>query len=168
MFHHCPYSSGPHGKPPGTAKGEDPQSGRPTRVLMPMFLKYGVDLTLCGHDEMYERSEIEGVEVLPDGRRRSHTLQVYDVGMAGDGLRGPEVDNPYAKFLAFRDAPEVWEHGRLVSGGRHYGHLTIKVVPKGKGWTATLTPVYILPHKTDSGWSFERREYPDRVVLTSP
>lgn len=168
LFHHCPYSAGPHGKPPGFGQDEDPQSGRPARVLTALFMRYGVAITLCGHDEMFERSEVQGTEVLPDGSERPHTLQVYDVGVAGDGLRGPEVDNPYSKFLAFRDAPEVWRDGVLVSGGRHYGHLDIKVVPKNGGWKATLTPVYLLPKKgTDGGWIFEHRTYPDELVLQS-
>lgn len=167
MFHHCPYSSGVHGFPAGSRENEDPQSGQPMRDLAPILLKYGVEVLLSGHDEMYERSEVSGVEVLSDGRQREHTLQVYDVGIAGDGLRGPRRNNEFARFLAYRDAPEAWKDGRLISGGRHYGHLEIDVTPGPGGWRAKLTPVYILPTKTGGAWSFQRRHYKDTVVLES-
>ncbi|MCA9776510.1 MAG: metallophosphoesterase [Candidatus Eremiobacteraeota bacterium] len=165
IFHHCPYSSGVHGLPPGSGDAQDPQSGQPLQALTPLFLKYGVDVLLNGHDEMMERSEVVGQEITPDGESRPTTLQVYDVGIGGDGLRGPEQENPLRKFLAYSDSPEVWENGVLRSGGRHYGHLEIDVTPTETGWTATLTPVYILPLPDGDGWKFERREYPDRLTL---
>ena len=62
------------------------------RALTPLFMRYGVDAVFAGHDEMYEHSLIrDGVEHLPngDGKTRPHELHVYDVGIAGDGLRGP-------------------------------------------------------------------------------
>ena len=165
MFHHCPYSSGPHGFQPGQGEGKDPQSGQPLRVITPLLHKYGVDLVLSGHDEMFERSEVRGFETLSDGSQRPHTLQVYDVGVGGDGLRGPERSNSYGKFLAYQNSPEKWTDGILTEGGRHYGHLEIDVESGPKGWRATLTPVYILPKKKRTEWSFERREYPDPIVL---
>lgn len=168
MFHHSPYSSGVHGFEPGTGAGKDEQSGQALRGLTPLFHRYGVDVVLSGHDEMMERSVVEGVEELPDGTSRSHTLHFYDVGIAGDGLRGPKRENEYGRFLAYSDSPEVWSEGRLQSGGRHYGHLEIEVVPASDGgWKASLTPVYILPLKTNEGWDFQRRVYPDVLTLTS-
>ena len=157
-FHHCPYSSGPHGYPAGLKSGEDPQSGRPMRLLMPLFKKYGVSALLCGHDEMFERSEVEGVHI-------------YDVGVAGDGLRGPEpdLDNPQQRFLAHRDSPEVWRDGVLVDGGKHYGHLEVEVWKSKSGWRARLYPIYVFPVADKAGRikSFERRVYSDVVELRS-
>lgn len=166
LFHHCPYSSGVHGHPAGTGPEKDPLSGVPARGLSELFLKYGVELALCGHDEMLERSVLEGWEELPSGRKRRHSLQVYDIGIAGDGLRGPVRSNEYSKFLAYRDAPEIWEGEALKSGGVHYGHLEIDIVAHGKGWKATLTPIYILPQKIGEKWTFQRLTYPDTVVMT--
>ena len=165
MFHHCPYSSGVHGFPPGEGEQLDPQSGQPLRALTPLFLKYGVDLLLTGHDEMMERSRISGTEITPDGSERPTTLQVYDVGIGGDGLRGPRRGNEFREFLAYQDSEEVWENGTLRSGGRHYGHLEIDVVPTEGGWEATLTSVYLLPVRKGDAWEFQRREYPDQIKL---
>lgn len=166
VFHHCPYSSGPHAYPPGHGQGEDPQSGQPLLIWTPLFLRYGVDAAITGHDEIWERSTVEGEEVLPNGKKRAHILHVYDVGIGGDGLRRPETDNPFRKFAADTGAPELWKDGVLVSGGRHYGHLEVNLEPVGrKGWKATLDPVYLFPIKDGDGWKFERRLYPDTIVL---
>jgi 3',5'-cyclic AMP phosphodiesterase CpdA len=165
MFHHCPYSSGTHGFEPGKGENRDEQSGQPLRALTQVFHRYGVDLVLTGHDEMFERSEVQGVEQLPDGKTRPHTLQIYDVGVAGDGLRGPERENEYSRFLAYRDCKELWDGGRLTKGGRHYGHLEIDVTGRPGKWEAVLTPVYVLPTQKKGRLTFERREYPDVVEL---
>lgn len=169
MFHHCPYSSGPHGYPTGAGEGEDHQSGQPLRVWTPLFLKYGVDAAITGHDEIWERSAVDGEEVLPNGKTRPHTVQFYDVGIGGDGLRAPETENSFQKFIVDKGDPEVWKDGVLVSGGRHYGHLEVNIAPDGKkGWKATLDPVYLFPTKDGEGWKFERRLYPDSLILRSP
>ncbi len=166
VFHHCPYSSGPHGKPPGTGPNEDTQSGVPLRLWTPLFMKYGVQALLCGHDEMLERSEVEGTQILPDGTEVPHTLQVYDVGIGGDGLRPPEWENPYRKFLAYEASPEIWEEGVLIDGGRHYGHLEVNLNKSKDGWQAEFLPVYVFPISDgQGGWRFERRIYDDKVVL---
>lgn len=167
FFHHCPYSGGPHGfvAGPDKSKGEDPQSGRPLRVWTPLFLKYGVDAVLNGHDEMLERSVVEGEEIRPDGSRRPHQVHFYDIGIGGDGLRTSRLSNPFRRFLAETDAPEQWVDGELVAGGRHYGHLEVNVSQDDDGWKATLDPVYLFPIREGSGWRFERRVYDDRVVL---
>ena len=118
------------------------------RALTPLFLRYGVDAVLAGHDEIWEHSEIAGEEVGPNGLGRSHTVHFYDVGIGGDGLRGLQAGlvNPFQRFLAHRDAPEVWEEDVLVAGGKHYGHLEVDVLPLEDGrWQAVLKPVYILP-----------------------
>ena len=173
MMHHAPYSTGPHGLMTGSEEGFDTQSGVPVRQLTPLFLQYGVDAVFSGHDEMWERSEVTGTEVRPDSTRVPHTIHFYDVGVGGDGLRGPfeGAENPYRVFLAHNDSPEVWEDSLLVSGGKHYGHLEVDVVPLGTdSMQAILTPVYILPVQRvgESVYAgYERREYSDQVVLVS-
>lgn len=145
VMHHCPYSSGPHGR------ASSPLSALPLRQLTPLFQHYQVSALFCGHDEMLERSEVDG-------------LHVYDLGIGGDHLRGPVLgaENPWSRFLAHRDCPEVWKDQRLVSGGKHYGHLLVEIEPEARGWAARLTPVYGFP--ADSG--IERRIYDDVVVLS--
>ncbi len=185
QFHHVPYSVGPHGLPAGDQghhHGEDPYSGVPMRALTELFMRYGVDAVFAGHDEMYEHSLIpDGIEQLPAGdTTRPHQLHVYDVGTAGDGLRGPffgpdgrlpDLDgNPHQLFLAHHDAPEVWEGKRLVSGGKHYGHLEVNVTQNASGqWQAVLTPAYNFPLMDEQGGitGWERRVYDDQVTLTA-
>lgn len=176
QFHHSPWSVGPHGAPPS----DDPLSGRPLRVLHDLFARHGVVAVFCGHDEMYERSIVDGVHY-------------YDVGIGGDGLRAPVVLgdaarewNPYQVFLPDRDEPERWEgspgSSRLLGGGRHYGHLVVEVAPltgetgapqgtgavrglgdaagsgaarsgerSAPGWRCELVPVYVLPRLDEDG-----------------
>ncbi len=172
LFHHAPYSSGPHGYLPGEIEDTDNQSGYPVRLLTPVFMQYGVDAVLSGHDEMWERSEISGIEIRPDKTEVTHTIYFYDVGIGGDGLRGPEedLDNPDQKFLVHSDVPEVWEENVLKSGGKHYGHLEVDILPVDSDiWQTTLKPVYIFPvmDSVDSTYSdYERRIYDDQIILT--
>lgn len=172
VFHHAPYSSGPHGFSPGLDEFEDNQSGVPTRALTPIFMQYGVDAVFSGHDEMWERSEVTGMEIQPEMGEVNHTIHFYDVGTGGDGLRGAVegTDNLYQKFLVHTDVPELWEEGILVEGGKHYGHLEVDVAPLNDSmWQVSLTPVYVFPlfNVNDSAYTgFERRVYDDRVVLT--
>ncbi len=170
QFHHVPYSVGPHGFPAGNGgnnAGFDTQSGVPVRILTPLFAQYGVDAVFAGHDEMYERSVVNGI-------------QFYDSGIGGDDLRGPSsgpdgstglpTTNPDQKFLAHLDAPEVWNGNQLVSGGKHYGHMEVDVFLDSNGiWTAELEPVYNFPLMDTNGnvIGWERRVYDDVVVLTA-
>lgn len=169
QFHHTAYGSGPHSIPFGK-KDFSGQSGIAMRVLQPLFMKYGVDAVFSGHDEMLERSLVPGEEKLPDGKKVAHEIHYYDVGIGGDGLRGSSegFDNPYRKFLAHDDAPEVWKGRQLKSGGKHYGHLEVNVAPDSRGiWTATLVPVQAFPLTNDAGevTGWERRPIDDLVVL---
>lgn len=170
VMHQAPYSSGPHGKKPGPYGEGDPLSGQPVRILTPLFVRRGVDAVFSGHDEMYERSTVQGEEVLPGDRARPHTVHFYDVGIGGDGLRAPDpgAKNPRRQFLAHADSPEVWDGETLIQGGKHYGHLEVNVEPEeGGGWKATLVPVYVLPRKANADVSFERTVYADRILLHS-
>jgi len=76
-FHHVPYSSGPHGV------ASEAQSGVPARVLTPLFLQYGVDAVLAGHDEMYERSTVTDRAVAGRGHARRHPPRLR----SGNGRR---------------------------------------------------------------------------------
>ncbi len=171
FFHHVPYSAGPHGFPAGNP---DKQSGQPLRVLQPLFARYGVDAVFCGHDEMYERSEVNGTRELPDGSTESHSVHYYDIGIGGDGLRGPrDIENPHQKFLAHSDSPEQWAaDGSLTGGGKHYGHLEVNISrPDQDSWQAKITPAYIFPLNKMNGGSldimgFERRLYDDEVIIS--
>ena len=71
----------------------------------------------------------------------------------GHGIPPPEI----------RDA-----NGKLVDGGKHYGHLEVRVNRRDDGnWQAVLNPVYLFPMIDGDGelQSFEPRNYDDRVVL---
>ena len=172
IFHHSPYSSGPHGYPAGNVENTDQQSGYPVRLLTPLLMQYGVDAVISAHDEMWERSTVTGTEIRPDQSERSHIIHFYDVGQGGDGLREPEkeLDNPYQQFLVHNDVPELWENGILKAGGKHYGHLEINILPSDSDtWQASMLPVYIFPvfNSTDSDYSlYERRIYNDEVTMT--
>jgi hypothetical protein len=169
QFHHTMFGSGPHSVPFGQ-DGFSGQAGIPMRVLLPLLMKYGVDLVFSGHDEMLERSYVEGEEQLADGQMCPHAIHFYDAGIAGDGLRGPSVgfDNPHRQFLAHENAPEVWENGKLISGGKHYGHLEVDVQPGKDGkWSIEVTPVYAFPKVDEQGQViWERRTYADVVRVT--
>jgi len=173
MFHGAPYTSGVHGRPPGDTHGRDILSAQPLQSLTPLFMRYGVDAVFSGHDEMYEHSVVSGMEVTPNGDQNAHDIHFYDVGIGGDGLRGPvgDVPNPYRVFLADSDAPEVWSpEGVLIKGGKHYGHLEVNVSRDAGGrWQASMDPVYIFPVMQADGSvsGFERRLYDDSVTLTA-
>jgi len=187
-FHHVPYSVGPHGwaagectwhdwwefasdlLPIGPHEHLDTQSGVPVRILTPLFMRYGVDAVFSGHDEMFERSELHGNELIEDGLASPHVIHFYDVGIGGDGLRGPQagLHNPHQAFLAHTHAPEVWQDSVLIDGGKHYGHLEVDILPARDGrWQAVMKPVYVFP-VFDSQHNYlrsERRLYDDIVTL---
>jgi hypothetical protein len=132
-------------------------------------MEYGVDAVFAGHDEMWERSTVDGFEIRPDGSSRPHTIQFYDVGTGGDDLRGPVpgLSNPHQRFLVHTDVPEQWQSGVLLDGGKHYGHLEVDIQQVQWGvWEAVLTPVYAFPIFEDGSFvGAERRTYQDVVTL---
>jgi hypothetical protein len=167
QFHHTPFGSGPHSVPFGQENFSG-QSGIAMRVLVPLLMRCGVDAVFCGHNEMLELSRVEGREESPDTTSRPHAIHFYDAGIGGDGLRGPSpnFDNPYRVFLAHDNSREQWDGKRLVSGGKHYGHLEVNVAPEADGtWKATIEMVHAFPvtdHQgTVVGW--ERRLYPTQL-----
>ncbi len=173
MFHGAPYSSGVHARLPGKKAGEDGLSARPIQSLTPLFLRYGVDAVFSGHDEMYEHSVVSGVEISPGGQNRDHAVHFYDVGIGGDGLRGPVkgVLNAQQVFLAHSDSPEIYDAGGVLrDGGKHYGHMEVNIDKNSAGqWQARLDPVYIFPLMDVGGQvpGFERRLYDDALTLIS-
>jgi len=173
MFHGVPYTSGIHGRLPGEKPRGDILSARPLQVLNPLFMRHGVDAVFGGHDEMYEHSVLAGTEIPPNGEERAHEIHYFDIGIGGDGLRGPVKDmkNPHWTFLAHSDAPEIYDStGVLADGGKHYGHLEVNVEMSSNGvWQARLDPVYIFPILEPNGAvaGYERRLYDDSLTLTA-
>lgn len=190
QWHHTAYSVGEHALPmnwTGSGLNSSGQGGTPMRVYQPMLEEFGVVAVLSGHSEIWERSY---VDLDGDGRGVHH----IDVGMAGDGLRGPltnldifntalvDAINPYLQYLPHRDAPEMWvtrtapdgtTYNELVSGGRHYGHLLAdlkRVSGDPTVWAIlTLTPVYSFPLFDEFGRATgetERRVYDDVLRFT--
>jgi hypothetical protein len=171
QFHHSSFGTGVHSLPSGSAgiaNGEDSQSGMPMRIYRDLFEQYAVTAVLSGHDELLEYVSINGVSY-------------WDVGFAGDGLRGPGYP-PTTEYVPFDllpteaqlthwsahgDAPEVWDGEQLVSGGKHYGFLEVDVTPSGdSNYEVTMTPRYVFPITDQTGTAtgeFEHREY-NKVV----
>ncbi|NVJ86092.1 MAG: metallophosphoesterase [Algoriphagus sp.] len=178
QFHHIPYSSGEHGVPINHELATG-QGGIPMRVLNPIFEEYGVIAVFAGHDELFERSFV-------DENQDGSGVLYYDVGVAGDGMRGEKRNylknplellnyNSFKKWTADQNEPEQWvESGGnpvLSDGGKHYGHLEVnvqKVSENGKEYAKIdFSPVYIFP-VLDQNYnlqSVERRVYNDEVSL---
>jgi Calcineurin-like phosphoesterase len=161
QFHHAPYSTGEHGYAQ-TQPNTTGQGGVPMRVYSPMFERYGVAAVFSGHSEMFERSLVNGINY-------------YDVGVAGDGLRGsqsPSIarrNNPASQWTAHTHEPELWRGNILERGGKHYGHLEVNVLPLGnKRYRVSLTPVHVFPIANEKFevLRWERREYNDKVEFT--
>jgi hypothetical protein len=187
QFHHAPYSNGEHGVPMDH-ESTSGQGGTPMRQYQPMFEHFGVAAVLSGHSEMFERSFVDEDD---DGTG----VHYYDVGIAGDGLRGEKRDgptlndpllgyNPFSRWTADQHEPERWEsvNGvlQLVEGGKHYGHLEVDMhrlppahTPDGGTGRdlpvarVTLTPVQVFPVLDDDRALVrtERRVYGDGVTL---
>ncbi len=178
QYHHVPYSSGEHGLPMNHELSSG-QGGTPLRVLHPLLEKYGVIAVLAGHDELFERSFVD-----EDGDGKG--VHYYDVGVAGDGMRGEKRDwlnnplntldyNAYKKWTADQDAPEIWNttgpRPLLEDGGKHYGHLEVnleKIRENGNDYAKIrFSPVYAFP-VLDADYHLlrvERRVYSDEIEL---
>ena len=69
-----------------------------------------------------------------------------------------------------RGGPAAAADGRLLDGGKHYGHLEVNLERSGDGgWRARLDKVYVFPVTAADGrvLRFERRLYPGSTVLTA-
>ncbi|MDO6442236.1 FN3 domain-containing metallophosphoesterase family protein [Marinobacter sp. 2_MG-2023] len=171
QFHHTAFGTGVHSLPSGSAgiaNGEDSQSGVPMRAYKELFERYGVTAVLSGHDELLEYVRINGVHY-------------WDVGFAGDGLRGPGYP-PTTTYVPFDqlpaeaqethwsvhgDVPEMWNGNQLIDGGKHYGFLEVDVRPSGDyGYEVVMTPRYVFPITDGNGeptGEFDHRQY-NKVV----
>jgi len=173
QFHHAPFSNGEHGLPMDHELTSG-QGGTPMRQYQPLFEQYGVAAVLSGHSEMFERSF---VDLNGDGVGVTY----YDVGVAGDGLRGERRNggallnyNNFSQWTADQREGERWVlvDGvlQLASGGKHYGHLEVNVQYLGLPDVyakVTLTPVHNFP-LLDANYNLigtERRVYGDEVTL---
>lgn len=173
QFHHAPYSNGTHGLPMNHEDSSG-QGGTPMRQYQPLFEEYGVVAVFSGHSEMFERSFVD-----EDGDGEG--VYYYDVGVAGDGMRGERTDeegnllsyNPFSQWTADQDEPELWQEvdGVLqnVAGGKHYGHLEVNLENLAEENSAqiTFTPVYSFPI-LDANYDLvdtERRVYGDEIVI---
>ena len=178
QYHHIPYSSGEHGLPMNHELSSG-QGGTPLRILHSLLEKYGVIAVLAGHDELFERSFVD-----EDGDGKG--VHYYDVGVAGDGMRGEKRDlpnnplntldyNAYKKWTADQNAPEIWNTAGprplLEDGGKHYGHLEVnleKIRENGNDYARIrFSPVYAFP-VLDADYHLqrvERRVYSDEVEL---
>ncbi|SFU12273.1 Por secretion system C-terminal sorting domain-containing protein [Algoriphagus locisalis] len=181
QYHHIAYSSGEHGVPMNHELSVG-QVGTPLRVLNPLLENYGVIAVFSGHDELFERSFVD-----EDGDGKG--ILYYDVGVAGDGMRGEKRDwlgnpfntldyNPYRKWTADQSSVEQWNTSGanpvLVDGGKHYGHLEVNLEKKVEGdqefALINFIPVYVFP-VMDQNYNLqkiERRVYNDEVSLKIP
>ncbi|MEQ3636152.1 MAG: metallophosphoesterase [Thalassolituus sp.] len=171
QFHHSAFGTGVHSLPSGDAgidNNEDNQSGVPMRVYHDLFSSYGVVAVLAGHDELLEYTSLDGVHY-------------WDVGFAGDGLRGPGYP-PTTTYVpvdllpeeaqanhwsVHGDVPESWNGDQLIDGGKHYGFLEVEVRPVAEhDFEVVMTPRYAFPVSDASGaftGEFDFRQY-NKVV----
>lgn len=178
QYHHIAYSSGEHGVPMNHELSIG-QVGTPMRILHSLLEQYGVIAVFSGHDELFERSFVD-----EDGDGKG--IHYYDVGVAGDGMRGEKRDwqktplqtlnyNQYRKWTADQSSVENWNTSGadpvLIDGGKHYGHLEVNLekIKEGDQEFAKIrfTPVYSFP-VFDSNYNLqkvERRVYADEVEL---
>lgn len=173
QFHHAPYSSGTHGLPMNHVDSSG-QGGTPMRQYHSLFEEYGVVAVFSGHSEMFERSFV-------DEDNDGEGVYYYDVGVAGDGMRGERTDeegnllsyNQFSQWTADQDEPELWQEvdgvPQIVAGGKHYGHLEVNLENLGEeeGTRVSFTPVYSFP-LLDENYDLidtERRVYGDEIVI---
>ena len=84
FFHHPPFSSGPHSRTAAEASGQkladrpEPQTAAIRSLWLPLFRKHHVDLTITGHDHLFDH----WVEHYVDGGR---TYRIDHVVTGGGG-----------------------------------------------------------------------------------
>jgi 3',5'-cyclic AMP phosphodiesterase CpdA len=186
QWHHTPFSRGVHG-----SSVTSTQSGEAMRIYAPLMEQYRVAAVFCGHSEVAEMSYFD-----LDGD--TYGVHLWDVGAAGDGLRGVEDApgattaaitawranplnpqgaawqmNPYHIWSADQSEPETWNGNQLLSGGKHYGFLECDVehLPGGE-FRLTFQYWHTFPlNAGDASFTvtgYELRPYTNRVVLEGP
>lgn len=172
QWHHMAYGTGVHsltsGKA-GIANNEDNQSGLPMRVYHDLMKEYGVTAVFSGHNELLETVELDGVHY-------------WDVGIAGDGLRGPGY-YPTTNYVPFEllpaaaqkthwsahgDSQEMWSGQKMIEGGKHYGFVDVQVIPLAASneYEIVIRPRYSLPVVDQMGVfmnKFEERSYSKEI-----
>lgn len=175
QFHHISFSSGEHGVPMNHELSTG-QGGTPMRIIHPLLEEYGVIAVFAGHDELFERSWVDS-----DGDGKG--VHYYDVGVAGDGMRGVKrnwLSNPletldyneFSQWTADQKSVEQWNTSGsnpvLTDGGKHYGHLEVnlKKIKDGSKTFAQIDfePVYAFP-VLDQNYALQRVE---RRVYNDP
>ncbi|MEO0413062.1 MAG: PEP-CTERM sorting domain-containing protein [Pseudomonadota bacterium] len=159
------------------------QSGTPMRVYTELFEEFGVTAVFNGHSELYERSF---VDLNNDGQG----IQFFEIGAAGDGLRGPrtleqrtELNlNPFSQFMPNEHTLENWieftdadgnVYITLEDGGKHYGHIEVNIMNVSDIYDDFIAMVEFLPVYSfpvlDENFNLigdtERRVYDDVVRL---
>lgn len=186
QWHHTPFSRGVHG-----SSVTSPQSGEAMRIYAPLMEQYRVAAIFCGHSEVSEQSyfDLDG-----DG----YGVHLWDVGAAGDGLRGVEDSanatnnaitawrnnpanpegqaftmNPFSRWSADQSEAELWNGNQLLRGGKHYGFLEVNLQPLTEGqFRVEFQYFHNFPlNNGDANFTitgYELREFRNRVVLTGP
>jgi 3',5'-cyclic AMP phosphodiesterase CpdA len=186
QWHHTPFSRGVHG-----SSVTSPQSGEAMRIYAPLAEQFRVAGIFCGHSEVAEMSFFD---LDNDG----YGVHLWDVGFAGDGLRGVEdapgfvnnsitnwrnnplnpegqsfTMNPFNRWTADQSEPELWNGNQLLRGGKHYGFLEVNVRPLANGqFEVAFQNFHNFPlNAGDANFTvtgFELRTYNNRVLLRGP
>jgi hypothetical protein len=186
QWHHTPFSRGVHG-----TSVTSTQSGEAMRIYAPLMEQYRVAGVFTGHSEVAEMSYFD---LDNDG----YGVHLWDVGAAGDGLRGVEDapgatnaaitawrsnslnpqgaawnPNPYHRWSADQSEPENWSGNRLIGGGKHYGFLEFDVERLKNGeYRISFQNWHTFPiNQGDTNFTvtgYELRQYSNRVVLEGP
>ena len=186
QWHHTPFSRGIHG-----TSVTSTQSGESMRIYAPLMEEYRVAGVFTGHSEVAEMSYFD---LDNDG----YGVHLWDVGAAGDGLRGVEDaigqtaaaitawranplnpegaawnPNPYHRWAADQSEPENWNGNRLIGGGKHYGFLEFDIERLKNGeYRVSFQNWHTFPvNAGDANFTvtgYELRPYRNRVVLEGP
>ena len=186
QWHHTPFSRGIHG-----TSVTSTQSGEAMRIYAPLMEQYRVAGVFTGHSEVAEMSYFD---LDNDG----YGVHLWDVGAAGDGLRGVEdaagataaaitawranplntegaawTPNPHHRWCADQSEPETWNGNQLLGGGKHYGFLEFDVERLGNGeFRITYQNWHTFPLNSGGAdytvTGYELRPYNNRVVLQGP
>jgi hypothetical protein len=186
QWHHTPFSRGIHG-----TSVTSTQSGEAMRIYLPLLEEYRVAALITGHSEVAEMSYID---LDDDG----YGVHLWDVGAAGDGLRGVEDSagatasaitawranplnpegqswspNPHSVWTADQSEPETWSGNQLLGGGKHYGFLELDIerLPDGRFRISGQNWHTFPLNAGDADFTvtgYELRRYSNRVVLEGP
>ena len=183
QWHHTPFSRGVHG-----SSVTSNQSGEAMRIYAPLMEQFRVAGVFNGHSEV---AELSYFDLDNDG----YGVHLWDVGAAGDGLRGVEdaagltnsaiiswrnnpinpegsafTMNPYNLWSADQNEPELWIGNKLVRGGKHYGFLEVDVQPLGENqFRVSFANFHNFPiNSGDAGFTvtgYQLRRYDNTIVL---